>query len=213
MSMHHLLNRQGNSPPISYSFDATIKKTPQEMIDARWPLSQPDRFAIIAYVDEPQTSRFFLRIFSLHSTQRQAEAAAKEAMDSGYNFLDLIVVDIRAWLPFPPAKFESTKQANEVLSKIMDQNRVRSVMEQKELKTRVDTSKPTTPFLKYQEFVLQEAKKLIKAMEGGDKQYLKKLEADFKEYQSLAQKTHDERTQAIAKGMDLESVFGKESKH
>ena len=115
MSIRNLLNRDASSPPMTFTYDAVIRKTPQEMIDATFPLPQNDRYALCAYLEEEANpKRFFFRIYNLYPSVRQAEMAAKDAINSGYNFVDLIVVDIRGWMMLPPSKFEDEKQANEV---------------------------------------------------------------------------------------------------
>ena len=206
--MDFLKNR---SAPTSFSTDTSIKLSAKELMSKRYPNPSPDRYAVIAYIpdDTKGSNKFFIRIYGLHPTQKAAEEDIRDAMQSGYSYFDLYVVDIRSWLPFPPSKIESNKQGDELLEQLFSKKIEDSKQEVLDLKQRVKDAKPSTPFDAYKDFVVKEAKKLIAAMDKNDKNYIKKLEDDFRVYQKMAQQKGDEEFRKVAKSIDFEALTNK----
>ena len=205
--MSALTEKKGNVMP-SYLNDTSIRIDSKTLMSKPYPIPNVDRYAVISYLPDPdpKSDKFYIRIYGLHPTVKMAEENIREAYASGYTYFDLIVVDTRSFIPFPPTRFESEKQGSELLGKIMDKHIERSKKEVTDLKTRVRESKPTTPFQNYKEMVLAQAKKLIKSVEGDDKNYIEKMEKDFREYQSYMQKQGDMKFRKEAKKMDFESL-------
>ena len=201
------LKKRGGAPTSMFN-DTSINLTARQLMNKRYPVPNPDRYAVIAYIpdDVKGSSKFFVRIFGLHPTMKAAEENVREAMSSGYVYFDLIIADTRSWLPFPPEKFETEKQGDEILEGLFSKKIKDSKQEVVDLKKRVRDAKPTTPFESYKDFVVKEAKKLILAMEKNDKNYIKKLEDDFKIYQDMAQKKSDDEFRKTAESVDFQAL-------
>ena len=198
--------KQRMAPMSSFMSDTSIRLSPTELMSKRFPITNADRFAVIAYLNDEKSTTFFVRIFGLHPTIKMAESMIREAYSQGYTYFDLYVVDTRSWLPFPPQKIESEKQGSELLSKIMDKHIQGTKKEVTDLKKRVRESGPTTPFETYKDRVVEQAKKLIASVEKGDKDYISQMAKDFSAYQQMMQKKGDLEFKKEAKKFDMEAL-------
>jgi len=193
--------------PSAYMENTQINLTPEQLMNKRFPITNPDRYAILSYLmDEKENKSVFVRIYGMYPTVKQAEEVIREAIAKGYTYFDMIIADTRSWLPFPPQRFERESQGNERLRGLLKEHITETKNEVLDLKKRVKDAKPTTPFETYKDFIKKQAKVLIEKMDKGDKDYIAKLEKDFRVYQEMAQKKSDEAFQKAASEVDFESL-------
>lgn len=208
-----LTEKKSNAPNFGGFFnDSSINIDAKALMNRRYPIANSDRYAVIAHLPDPdeKSNKFFIRIFSMHPTVKAAEAEIRAAYESSYTYFDLLVVDTRCWLPFPPEKFENERQGSELLAKIMDKQIQQSRKEVTDLKKRVRESKPTTPFEEYKKMVINQAKKMIEAVEGKNgKEYVEKMKRDFEEYQNAMQNKMDKEVREEAKNFDMDAMCKK----
>jgi len=116
---------------------------------------------------------------------------ARLAFQKGYNFFDLDIVDIGGFLTFPPDSINEREQSDKTLQKLLGKHVGDSKRELKEVMDRKVKCGPTTPYLTYQDKVLQEAKNIVNKMKNGNENgddIIKRLETDFEAYRQKVQK-------------------------
>ena len=200
---------KSTAAPGSFLNDSSIRLTPQQLMSKRYPIHNPDRYAVVAYFSKPEKNKVYVRIFGQYPSIREAEESIREGYAGGYVYFDLCVVDTRSWLPFPPDKFENEKQGSKLLAEILGDHVNRSQSEVTDLKDRVRDSKPSTPFLGYEQHVQAEAKRLIQAMankESSNSEVYGDLEKRFRKYQTFAQENSDKQFQKEAKEFDMDAL-------